>query len=427
MKLLRKSLLLKLVGTFSILSIVTVGLVAFTAYGRAKDALQASIFDRLEVAASLKEYELNQWFTSQRRDAMLLAQSPEVITRINGLASDPGTVDISQDAQFLSDYFEIFLNIKSDVQEISILTNGGIVLLSTDQSQEGTYQGLGNNTTYFEPGQETNVVPNIYISSLTGEPTITFATPIDDNTGQRIAVLALTLDLQAIDSFIRDRTGLGETGETYLVKQLSGRNQFIASDNAEAGQFIQGMSSQGINTAIQGRAGADLYINYDNVPVIGVYRWLSGSNLALLAEISQQEAFRPAVRLAHGILLIGLGTVGLMLVMIYLLARQIAKPVLDLTDVAVAIEAGEYEATHSPAIEIVKRRFDELGRLASVFQTMAEQVYAREQKLKRQVAELRIEIDQAKKTRQVAEITETDYFRELRRKAKELRKPKGSA
>ncbi|MEO0825610.1 MAG: HAMP domain-containing protein, partial [Cyanobacteria bacterium J06642_9] len=66
-------------------------------------------------------------------------------------------------------------------------------------------------------------------------------------------------------------------------------------------------------------------------------------------------------------------------------------------------------------------------RLASVFQTMAEQVYAREQKLKRQVAELRIEIDQAKKTRQVAEITETDYFRELRRKAKELRKPKGSA
>lgn len=425
MKLLRKSLLLKLVGTFSMLSVVTVGLVAFTAYGRAKDALQESIFDRLEVAASLKEYQLNRWFTSQRKEAMLLAQSPEVTTRIQVLASDPAAAIANENAQFLSDYFQDFLRIKLDVREVSILSNGGIVLFSTDDSQVGIYQGLGNTTTYFESGQETNVIPNIYISSLTGEPTITFATPIDDEGGQRIAVLALTLNLQAVDNLIRERSGLGTTGETYLVKQFSGRNQFIASHNSEVEQFAQGMSSQGINAAIEGREGRDLYINYDDVPVIGVYRSLSG-NLALLAEMSQQEAFRPAVHLSNGILLIGLGTTGLMLVMVYVLARQIAKPVLDLTDVAVAIEAGQYEETHSPQIEAVKKRFDELGQLASVFQTMAEQVYAREQKLKRQVAELRIEIDQAKKTRQVAEITETDYFQDLRRKAKQLRKPKGS-
>jgi len=35
---------------------------------------------------------------------------------------------------------------------------------------------------------------------------------------------------------------------------------------------------------------------------------------------------------------------------------------------------------------------------------------------------LRIEIDMAKKERQVAEITESDYFQELRDKARELRR-----
>ncbi len=53
---------------------------------------------------------------------------------------------------------------------------------------------------------------------------------------------------------------------------------------------------------------------------------------------------------------------------------------------------------------------------------MVREVYAREESLKRQVAELRIEIDEAKKAQQVAEITDTDYFQQLRQKALDFRK-----
>ena len=52
---------------------------------------------------------------------------------------------------------------------------------------------------------------------------------------------------------------------------------------------------------------------------------------------------------------------------------------------------------------------------------MARQVYAREERLRRQVHELRIEIDAVKQARQVAEITETDYFRDLYAKAQRAR------
>jgi hypothetical protein len=53
---------------------------------------------------------------------------------------------------------------------------------------------------------------------------------------------------------------------------------------------------------------------------------------------------------------------------------------------------------------------------------MVREVYAREENLKRQVAELRIEIDEAKKAQQVAEITDTDYFQRLQEKALGIRK-----
>lgn len=52
---------------------------------------------------------------------------------------------------------------------------------------------------------------------------------------------------------------------------------------------------------------------------------------------------------------------------------------------------------------------------------MAREVLAREQRLKQEVQQLRIEIDEARTARQVAEITETDYFQDLQRKADQLR------
>lgn len=94
--------------------------------------------------------------------------------------------------------------------------------------------------------------------------------------------------------------------------------------------------------------------------------------------------------------------------------QQFAK----VTSAAVAVEAGIYEPE---SLDEVAERTDALGQLARVFQRMAREVYSREQRLKQQVAELRIEIDEVKKARQVAEVTETEYFQDLRKQAQKLR------
>jgi twitching motility two-component system response regulator PilH len=52
---------------------------------------------------------------------------------------------------------------------------------------------------------------------------------------------------------------------------------------------------------------------------------------------------------------------------------------------------------------------------------------AREKKLRQEIEELRIEIDQAKRERQVAEITETEYFQTLRQQAEHIRAKRGKS
>lgn len=99
----------------------------------------------------------------------------------------------------------------------------------------------------------------------------------------------------------------------------------------------------------------------------------------------------------------------------FLYMQQFAK----VTSAAAAVEAGVYVPE---ALDDVALRNDALGQLARVFQRMVREVYAREESLKRQVAELRIEIDEAKKAQQVAEITETDYFQALQQRASNMRK-----
>ena len=102
----------------------------------------------------------------------------------------------------------------------------------------------------------------------------------------------------------------------------------------------------------------------------------------------------------------------------YVQMEHYLRNVERVTSAAAAVEAGEFDPK---TIEQVAAREDELGQLARVFQQMAREVQAREQRLKQEVQQLRIEIDETRTARQVAEITETDYFRDLQRKADQLR------
>ena len=100
------------------------------------------------------------------------------------------------------------------------------------------------------------------------------------------------------------------------------------------------------------------------------------------------------------------------------LEREYLEQVGHVVDAAAAVESGTFDAR--PARQRRRAR-GRAGQPRADLPAHGREVAARERALKEQVRELRIEIDEAKAARQVAEITETDYFRDLQRKADALR------
>jgi|GEM_PF-2260001 len=68
-----------------------------------------------------------------------------------------------------------------------------------------------------------------------------------------------------------------------------------------------------------------------------------------------------------------------------------------------------------------QRRLNRLAALASIALNNAIQVRQREQELKKQIRELKIEIDQKKMQKDVSQIVESDYFQSLQKRASEIR------
>lgn len=81
-------------------------------------------------------------------------------------------------------------------------------------------------------------------------------------------------------------------------------------------------------------------------------------------------------------------------------------------------------AKDSKTGEIVSFSTDDVLEALILIATVALDGYIREAALRQEIAQLKIEVDHSRRAKQVAEITETKFFQDLRDKAKEMRSRK---
>ncbi|MBW8012368.1 MAG: cell wall metabolism sensor histidine kinase WalK [Chloroflexi bacterium] len=113
----------------------------------------------------------------------------------------------------------------------------------------------------------------------------------------------------------------------------------------------------------------------------------------------------------------------ILFILVYIISDVFTRPILGLTQAAELIGEGNYETDLSEAAS--GRYRDEIGMLAEVFTIMVGKVHKREQTLLRQVAKLKIEIDESKQQEEVSDIVDSDFFRDLQSRANDLRKRRG--
>lgn len=108
-----------------------------------------------------------------------------------------------------------------------------------------------------------------------------------------------------------------------------------------------------------------------------------------------------------------------------LLAYLISRPLVELTHSAEQVAGGDYSEGVIPEMPGIFR--DETATLADVLRQMVAKVAARERSLKKEVQKLRIEIDEVKRHQQVSEIVDTDFFQDLKSKARVLRQRRSTS
>ncbi|WP_036484545.1 response regulator [Myxosarcina sp. GI1] len=345
MKLPQLSLTTKIANYFLLLALITVGVVGGVAYFRARKALQQAAFDRLSVAATLKEEEITRWFEDQQRDFLLFTQMPDVAANLNVLLDSNSETEKKTAYEVLTRYLKQVKQIKPSLREVFVLDRSNKIVLSTDKQREGNYEILANITYVEKVETGTDFAPIFYVSPITRKPAITLAKPLKDRQG----MILVDLDLERIDRIVREKTGLGTSGEAYLVGSLISKNSFIAGKSSEPISTLSGgISSAGIDAAMSGMSGYGLYRNYQKSSVLGVYRWLNEQDIALLVEIDQAEAFYPARQLASAIILVGLISVLGLLVGVNWLSHQLnlSRQELERSSRQLQIKAREAESAN---------------------------------------------------------------------------------
>ena len=131
-----------------------------------------------------------------------------------------------------------------------------------------------------------------------------------------------------------------------------------------------------------------------------------------------RQAILDKIMLAFGV------TYLILFVLVYLASGALTGPIMNLTRAAERIAEGDYKQDLSDMTKGAIR--DEITSMTEVFMIMVGKVYQREQTLIKQVAELKIEIDDTKRKKQVNEIVDSEFFQELQAKSRAMRQRRTS-
>ena len=148
-------------------------------YIRATGDLTDAIYDRLGAVAAVKADAIDRWVDEQSRNVVFVSSMPGVGDNARTYLDPAAPASArSQAAAELRADLKTVVSKTADAEEIYILDLSGTIQLSTLAQDEGKSQA---DQPFFKGGASQTTVQNVYISSLTNQPTMTVATPLFDH------------------------------------------------------------------------------------------------------------------------------------------------------------------------------------------------------------------------------------------------------
>ena len=386
----------KILIVFTLLTTATIVALALISLTRTSKALSDEASNQLAAIRAIKKTQIENFFAERMDDAIVLAENPFThqafkdlnaaldanggVTSGNFRGNTNGQYDAPAAFKAVHDkyyptfahymeqygYYDLFL-MGAEHGDISFTVakeaDFGMRLKNVESSLKDVWDIA------VKEGRVTLSDTKPYAPSADA-PAQFVAAPIKEN-GRVIGVIALQISLEAVNRIMQERTGMGETGETYLV----GSDKLMRSDSfldptghsvvaSMAGTVeANGVDTEAVRSALKGETDTRVITDYNGNPVFSSWDTATLGDITwiILAEIDKAEVDIPIYQIIIYILIAAVIIFAIVIIVTIFFSRGLTTPLK--AGVAFANQIASKDLTALIDRKYLSRK-DEIGKLS---------------------------------------------------------------
>jgi methyl-accepting chemotaxis protein len=334
-----------------ILSITIIPIVLLQAYSLVQTVNQtrAQIYDRFAQLAADETQYITSWSTERILNIKTLAN-------LESFQNFDKTTATELEIKYLKMW--------NQFESIALINDKGITDINTD----GKSIDVHDRPYFVEAITGKEVVSDPAVSRGTGHVIVTTAGPVTVD-GKTVGVLIGNVPVSKITEILA-QIKLGQTGEAYLIKQDGTMfttpkyekvliDQKLVEKTAVLNYKMDTFASKQI---AEGKSGTAEYVNYAGDKVVGSYMWIPSLRWGLIIEQSLSEVDAQVNQLILTSALLDIGFLLVIIVIVYLVTRSVARAIRKMSDVADNLAVGNLQQ------QVIVNGKDEISVLARSFQ-----------------------------------------------------------
>lgn len=187
--------------------------VAVTAvYRVVQSNLEKAIYAHLTTVAKSRASHIETFLEEHRQTVELLA-AEAIFKELFSTAKD--NLEYSRISNGAYKKITNVTEIHKEILEVIVLDKSGTVVAAAHEASVGSDRSADES---YLKGKESTRIRDIHISKVPGRPAMEIAVPVFLD-GELLGVVVAALNVTELFQITADRTGLGETGEIYLINK----------------------------------------------------------------------------------------------------------------------------------------------------------------------------------------------------------------
>ncbi len=398
---------LKMILIFLGVFIVIISVIGTTVGIYSNRTLRAQIDSYLYSSGRARAEHVRTFIQDKIEEAKILAAS----SVFRDFLKDTGSEVMKQK---IEQRLDRTLVVDSDIFEAFLINSEGVVVGSSDRSQEGTDKSAD---LYFTGAKNDVYFKDIYYSETVNKLAYSVSAPMNDEDGIFLGVSVVIYSPNRFFSIVKAENGLGDTEENFLIN----KDHYFITPSRFLGDSV--MLKQQVNTKNADRCfdqekidyivkngysglreydSADAFVSakdYRGIDIVGTNYYIPETGWCLITKVDNSAIYQNTVNLVGMMLIVMVSSIIVFVVACFFIARRITGPIMKLKDSAERIKQGDLDTP------IAQKGRDEIGDLSRTMDKMAKSIISS-----------RLEID-AKVEEQTRQIIQKDIDLENKQKA----------